>query len=84
MSNKNILMTDAGNVYKKRLEVLENRINGFDLVTIQIDTESAVRYKELNNEILKLNREIRVMYNYIIITAGLSALMFMSCLWMFG
>jgi len=82
MSNKNILMTDAGNVYKKRLEVLENRINGFDLVTIQIDTESAVRYKELNNEILKLNREIRVMYNYIIITAGLSAMMFMSCLWM--
>ncbi len=84
MSNKNILMTDAGNFYKKRLEVLENRINGFDLVTIQIDTESAVRYKELNNEILKLNREIRVMYNYIIITAGLSAMMFMSCLWMFG
>jgi|GEM_PF-2739893 hypothetical protein len=84
MSNKNILMTDAGNVYKKRLEVLENRINGFDLVTIQIDTESTVRYKELNNEILKLNREIRVMYNYIIITAGLSAMMFMSCLWMFG
>jgi hypothetical protein len=82
MSNKNILMTDAGNFYKKRLEVLENRINGFDLVTIQIDTESAVRYKELNNEILKLNREIRVMYNYIIITAGLSAMMFMSCLWM--
>jgi len=82
MSNKNILMTDAGNVYKKRLEVLENRINGFDMVTLEIDTRAMIQFKDLNNEILKLNREIRVMYNYIIITAGLSAMMFMTCLWM--
>lgn len=82
MTGKNYLLTDAGNVYKKRLETLESRINGFDLVTIQIETEATIRFKDLNNEILKLNREIRVMYNYIMITAGLSALMFMSCLWM--
>lgn len=82
MTGKNYLLTDAGNVYKKRLEVLENRINGFDLMTIEIDTRAMVQFKELNNEILKLNRELKVIYNYIMITAGLSAMMFMSCLWM--
>jgi len=82
MTDKRIMLTEAGNAYKQRLEILERRINGFDLTTIEIDTRAMVQFKELNNEILKLNREIRVMYNYIIITAGLSALMFMSCLWM--
>ena len=82
MSKERYLITDAANIYKQRLEILERRINGFDLTTIEIETRAMVQFKELNNEILKLNREIRVMYNYIIITAGLSALMFMSCLWM--
>jgi hypothetical protein len=82
MTSKHVVYTDAGSQYKKRLETLENRVGGFDMATIEIDTRAMIQFKDLNNEILKLNREIRVMYNYIIITAGLSAMMFMSFLWM--
>lgn len=82
MSDKKYMLTDAGNAYQKRLATLENRVNGFDMATIEIDTRAMIGFKDLNNEVLKINREIRVMYNYMLITAGLSTLMFMTCLWM--
>ena len=82
MTSKHVVYTDAGSQYKKRLEVLENRINGFDMATIEIDTRAMIGFKDLTNEVLKINREIRVIYNYMLITAGMSALMFMTCIWM--
>jgi hypothetical protein len=74
------LVTDAANVYKQRLEILENRFNDFDMSVIEVDTRYAVNVKELNQQIFNLNKEIRVIYNYMIASMALTVLMFVTCL----
>lgn len=84
MTSKHVVYTEAGAIYKARLEKVEDRIFFYDDMYADMKIEVLEDVKSIDNELLFLKKEFKFIYRMMMLSLVAAASQFACLLYLIG